>query len=459
LAHAEEVTEFAVVLDRLSAKLEAIFRTLKGRGVLNESDIDAALKEVRLALLEADVHFKVVKDFLSAVREKAVGQAVRESLTPGQQVVKIVREELCRLMGDEATPGKLLPLSPNPPTVIMLVGLQGSGKTTTAAKLAYRFRQEGRRVILAAADPRRPAAVDQLVALGRQIGVDTQTQPSDDALGICRAAVARAKDRRDDVVILDTAGRLHVDDSLMAELKAIRAELNPHEVLLVADAMTGQDALRMADQFHREVGLTGIILSKLDGDARGGAVLSLRAVTGIPVKFIGVGEKPEALEPFHPDRMASRILGMGDVLSLIERAENVLSKDEAEASARSWEAGGFSFEDFRDQIRKLRKMGSMESLLAMLPGAGRLLPGASGHEFPDRELNRVEAIINSMTKQERHRPDMIDGKRRKRIANGSGTSVQDVNRLLKQFLQTRKLMKTLSRSKGRAGLADLLRSM
>jgi len=447
------------VLDRLSAKLEAIFKTLKGRGVLSESDIDAALKEVRVALLEADVHFKVVKDFLSAVREKAVGQAVRESLTPGQQVVKIVWEELRRLMGEELTPGKLLPLAEQPPTVIMLVGLQGSGKTTTAAKLAFRFRREGRRVILAAADPRRPAAVDQLVALGRQIGVETQTEPADQALGVCQAAVARARDRRDDVVILDTAGRLHIDEALMGELKEIKTELSPHEVLLVADAMTGQDALRMAERFHQDIGLTGIILSKLDGDARGGAVLSVRAVTGIPVKFIGVGEKPEALEPFHPDRMASRILGMGDVLSLIERAEEALSKDEAESAARTWGSGGFTFEDFRDQIRRLRKMGSMESLLAMLPGASRLMPGASDREFPDREMNRVEAIINSMTRQERLRPDVIDGKRRKRIANGSGTSVQDVNRLLKQFLQTRKMIKTLSRSQGRAGLANLLRSL
>jgi signal recognition particle subunit SRP54 len=459
LADAEKVAEFVVVLDRLSAKLEKIFRALKGRGVLNEADIDAALKEVRLALLEADVHFKVVKGFLAAVREKAVGREVRESLTPGQQVVKIVWDELRRLMGEDLSAGKPLALSATPPTVVMLVGLQGSGKTTTAAKLAHRFRQEGRRIILAAADPRRPAAVEQLVALGRQIGVETQTLPADDALGVCREAVRRARERYDDLVILDTAGRLHVDESLMAELKAIKAELKPDEVLLVADAMTGQDAVQMAETFHREIGLTGVVLTKLDGDARGGAVLSVRAATGIPVKFIGVGEKPDALEPFHPDRMASRILGMGDVLSLIERAEEVYSKDQAEASVRQWETTGFTFDDFRDQIRKVRKMGSMESLLGMIPGAGRLMQNAPGGEFPDRELTRVEAIINSMTALERRQPGVIDGGRRKRIARGSGTTVQDVNRLLKQFLQTRKLMKTLSRSQGRSGLAHLLRSL
>jgi len=447
------------VLDRLSSKLENIFKKLRGRGVLSESDIDAALKEVRLALLEADVHFKVVKDFLAAVRQKAVGQEVRESLTPGQQVVKIVWEELRRLMGEDLSGGKPLHLSASPPTVVMLVGLQGSGKTTTAAKLAHRFKQEGRRVLFAAADPRRPAAVDQLVTLGRQIGVETQTQPADDAVGVCRAAVARARDRHDDLVILDTAGRLHVDEPLMAELKRIKAEVNPHEILLVADAMTGQDAVQMAERFHREIGLTGIVLTKLDGDARGGAVLSVRAVTGVPVKFIGVGEKPDALEPFHPDRMASRILGMGDVLSLIERAEEVFSKEQAEATARKWQTAGFSFEDFRDQLRKVRKMGSMESLVGMLPGAGRLMQNAPAGGLPEQELTRVEAIINSMTAQERARPDLIDGSRRKRIARGSGTTVQDVNRLLKQFLQIRKLMKTLSRSPGRSGWADLLRSL
>ncbi len=447
------------MLDRLSAKLEAIFKKLRGRGVLNETDIDAALKEVRLALLEADVHFKVVKDFLTAIRQKAVGQEVRESLTPGQQVVKIVWEELRRLMGGDLADGKPLPLSSHPPTVVMLVGLQGSGKTTTAAKLAYRFKQEGRRIMLAAADPRRPAAVEQLVTLGRQIGVETQTLPANDAVGVCREAVARARDRYDDLVILDTAGRLHIDEALMAELKSIKAELNPHEILLVADAMTGQDAVQMAERFHRDIGLTGIILTKLDGDARGGAVLSVRAVTGIPVKFIGVGEKPEALEPFHPDRMASRILGMGDVLSLIERAEDVFSKDQAAAAAHKWQTSGFSFEDFRDQIRSVRKMGSVENLLGMLPGAGRLMKGASNPELPERDLNRIEAIIGSMTVKERRQPGVIDGSRRKRIAGGSGTTVQDVNRLLKQFLQTKKLMKTLSRSPGRSGLANLLRSL
>jgi signal recognition particle subunit SRP54 len=289
--------------------------------------------------------------------------------------------------------------------------------------------------------------------------VETQTLPANDAVGVCREAVARARDRYDDLVILDTAGRLHVDESLMAELKSIKAELKPHEIFLVADAMTGQDAVQMAERFHREIGLTGIILTKMDGDARGGAVLSVRAVTGIPVKFIGVGEKPEALEPFHPDRMASRILGMGDVLSLIERAEDVFSKDQAEAAARKWQTSGFSFEDFRDQIRSVRKMGSVENLIGMLPGAGRLMKGVSNPELPERELTRIEAIISSMTVKERRQPGVIDGSRRKRIAGGSGTTVQDVNRLLKQFLQIKKVMKTMSRSQGRSGLANLLRSL
>ncbi|MBI3610559.1 MAG: signal recognition particle protein [Nitrospirae bacterium] len=454
------------MLDRLSAKLEGIFKRLKGRGVLNESDLDAALKEVRLALLEADVHFKVVRDFLDAVRQKALGREVRESLTPGQQVVKIVWEELRRLMG-ETVSGPPLPLSTNPPTVVMLVGLQGSGKTTTAAKLANRFKREGRRVLLAAADPRRPAAVEQLVLLGRQIGVETHPpqagRPAEDAVAVCREAAALSRARHDDLVILDTAGRLHVDDPLMEELKRIKADLNPHEVLLVADAMTGQDAVRMALRFHQAVGLTGIILTKLDGDARGGAVLSIRAVTGLPVRFIGAGEKLDALEPFHPDRMASRILGMGDVLSLIERAEEVFSKDQAEAAAEKWKTAGFSFDDFRDQIRAVRKSGSVENLIGMLPGMGRRVQtsalGGSAENLPDRELVRVEAIINSMTAQERRQPGVIDGSRRKRIARGSGTTVQEVNQLLKRFLQAKKLMKTLSRSQGRTGIAGLLRSL
>ncbi len=451
------------MLDRLSAKLEAIFRKLKGRGVLNESDIDSALKEVRLALLEADVHFKIVKDFLQAVRQKAVGREVRESLTPGQLVVKIVWDELHRLMGGPVSDGKILPLSSTPPTVVMLVGLQGSGKTTTAGKLARRYKGEGRRVLLAAADPRRPAAVEQLVVLGGQIGVEVQTLPEPDAVAVCRKALSRARDRNDDLLILDTAGRLHIDDALMAELKAIKSAVGPHEILLVADAMTGQDAVGIAERFHREVGLTGIVLSKLDGDARGGAVLSIRAATGIPVKFIGTGEKLESLEVFHPERMASRILGMGDVLSLIERAEEAFSKEEAEsqaaALARKSEAGGFTFEDFRDQIKNVRKMGSIESLIGMIPGAGRVLKEAGRPGVPEKEFARMEAIIDSMTVRERRQPMLIDGSRRKRIARGSGTSVQEVNRLFKRFLQAKKLLKTLSRSPGRGGIADLLRAL
>ena len=449
------------MLDRLSTRLESIFRKLKGRGVLNEKDIDSALKEVRFALLEADIHFKVVKDFLEAVRVKALGRQVLESLTPGQQVVKVVWEELRRLMGEVVSDNRLVPLSPNVPTVVMLVGPQGSGKTTTAAKLAHRYKREGRRVLLAAADPRRPAAVEQLVTLGRQIGVETQTLPDRDAVGICREALARGRDRHDDLVILDTAGRMHLDEALMAELKTIKAELNPQEILLVVDAMTGQDAVRMAGQFHQEIGLTGIILSKLDGDARGGAVLSIHAMTGLPVRFVGVGEKLDALEPFYPDRMASRILGMGDVLSLIEKAEATFSPSEAVIRPETMVQKGsvFNLEDFRDQIRNIRKMGPLESLVGMIPGAGKWAGKELTGEDPERDLTRTEAIIGSMTSQERRQPEVINGSRRKRIARGSGTRVQDVNQLLNRFLQAKKLMKTLSRSQGKTGIANLLRSM
>ena len=448
-----------MVLDRLSAKLDVVFRKLKGRGVLSAPEIDTALKEVRLALLEADVHFKVVRDFLDAVREKALGREVLESLTPGHQVVKIVWDELRRLMSEAVPSGGPLPLSPRFPTVIMLVGLQGAGKTTTAAKLAQRFKKEGRRVLLAAADPRRPAAVEQLEILGRQIGVEVLARAGSDAVSVCREAVERGKSRNIDLVILDTAGRLHGDAGLMMELKAIKAVAAPDDVLLVADSMTGQDALRMAGEFHRQVGLTGVILTKMDGDARGGAMLSIRAVTGVPVRFIGVGEQLDALEPFHPDRMASRILGMGDVLTLVERAGAALTRDGSEFPdpAQRFHPASFSFEDFRDQLRRLKRMGSIESLLGMIPGAARLFSAGDVSEGPERNLKRMEAIIDSMTPKERRQADLIDGSRRRRIARGSGTTVQEVYQLMKWFMEARKLMKSLSGAQGRKGLAGLLR--
>lgn len=445
------------MLDRLASKFEEVFKKLRGRGVLSENEIDAALKEVRLALLEADVHFKVVKAFLDSIRAKALGREVLESLTPAQQVVKIVWEELRGLMADESGAGPAVSFTPGNPVTVMLVGLQGAGKTTTAAKLAARYRGEGRRVLLGAADPRRPAAAEQLKTLGRHIGVETVAPSGGNAVSACREAVARARSQNDDLVILDTGGRLHIDEDLMAELKAIRDELRPQQVFLVADAMAGQDAVRMAEQFHRDVGLSGVILTKTDGDARGGAILSIRAVTGVPVRFIGTGEKIDGLEPFHPDRMASRILGMGDVLSLIERAQAVSAEPSEEGADVKGTPGAFSLEDFRDQLRKVRKLGSMESILGMLPGGARLRGALPEGEDPERSLVRSEAIINSMTIRERRHPERIDGSRRKRIAKGSGTTVQDVNRLLKQFRETQKMMKMMKRFGPKAGLAKLLR--
>jgi signal recognition particle subunit SRP54 len=447
------------MFDRLSTRLEEVFKRLRSRGTLSETDIDLALKDVRLALLEADVHFKVVKAFLEKVRLKAIGERVQASLTPGQQVVKIVWEELKDLMGGEAGASPVR-LSPNPPTVLMLVGLQGAGKTTTAAKLALQFKGKGRRVLLAAADVKRPAAVEQLVSLGRGIGVEVRT-PSDaraDALSVCGEAVQRGRDGGFDLVILDTAGRLHIDGALMEELSAVKDRVKPHESLLVVDAMTGQDAVQIGQRFHEAVGLDGVILTKLDGDARGGALLSIRSVTGLPVKYIGTGEKTDGLEPFHPERMASRILGMGDVLTLIERAGEAIDKETALKKLEGPGKKGFTLEDFRDQIRQVKKMGSLESVLGMLPGGRQLKEAVRENAGSgEKELVKVEAIINSMTAPERRDPTILNGSRRKRIATGSGTTVQDVNRLLRQFLEAKKLMKSLSRGKG-AGIGRLLKT-
>ena len=442
------------MLDQLSEKFEKILKKLRGTGVLTEDNIAEALKEVRLALLEADVNFKIVKEFVERVREKAIGQEVLQSLTPGHHVVKVVWDELRAMMGHERAG---LSLSSMPPTVVMMVGLQGAGKTTTCGKLARHFKQQGKRVLLVAADPRRPAAGDQLSSIGRSLDVEVhrQDQPGTTADGVvrlCRAGVERGRLQGFDLVVLDTGGRLHVDDELMNELAAVKSAVAPHEVLLVADAMTGQDAVTMAGQFDQRVGLTGIILTKVEGDARGGALLSIRAVTGKPVKFLG------ALELFHPDRMASRILGMGDVLTLIEKAQETFTREQAEEAQKRLTTNTFTLEDFRAQLGQVNKLGSLDQILSMLPG-GQKLKGAMEGQVPERELKRVVAMIDSMTMRERRDHTVINGSRKKRIARGSGTSVVEVNRLIKQFLSARKIAKVRTGTAGRHQLAQLLRSM
>jgi signal recognition particle subunit SRP54 len=448
------------MLDALSDKFEKILKKLRGQGVLTEQNITEALKDVRFALLEADVNFKIVKEFIDRVRQKAVGQEVLQSLTPGHQVVKVVWDELRAMMGHERAG---LALSSMPPTILMMVGLQGAGKTTASGKLARLFKNQGKRVLLVAADPRRPAAGEQLSALGRDLGVEVHRadhiQASQtDVVRICRAGVERGRDQGFDLIILDTGGRLHIDNELMDELVAVKTAVSPHEVLLVADAMTGQDAVTMAGQFDQKVGVTGVILTKVEGDARGGAVLSIRAATGKPIKFLGVGEKLDALEPFHPDRMASRILGMGDVLSLIEKAQESITREQAEEAQKRLTSNTFTLEDFRTQLGQMSRMGSFEQILGMLPGGQKLKHAIEGDK-PEREIGRVVAVIDSMTPRERRDHTIINGSRKKRIARGSGTTVQDVNRLIKQFLSAKKLAKAMTGAGGRRQLAQLMRSM
>ena len=438
------------MFEALSEKLEGIFKKLKGRGLLREEDIVSALKEIKMALLEADVNFKVVKDFTERVRVKAIGKEVTESITPGQQVVKIVYDELCSLMGGKHSK---INLSPNPPTVLMLVGLHGSGKTTTTAKLAKSFKKDGRRPVLVAMDTARPAAIDQLITLGAQIDVPVySTRAGDSPIRICADAIKKANSEGRDVVILDTAGRLHIDEQLMKELEEIKKEAKPKEILLVADAMTGQDAVNIAKSFDNRLNIDGIILTKMDGDARGGAALSMIAVTGKPVKFIGAGEKIEALEPFHPERMASRILGMGDIVSLVEKAQEAVNIKEAVKLQKKLSENKFTFEELKDQLSQIRKMGPLENILSMIPGMGKQIKGMSVN---DKELVKIEAIINSMTKQERGNYVIINGSRKKRIAMGSGTTVADVNRLIKQYLQMKKMLK-MFKSGGQSKLAKFL---
>ena len=434
------------MLDSLSTRLQAIFDKLGGRGRLSEENIEEALREVRVALLEADVNFKVVRAFVDRVRTRAVGQDVLASLTPAQQVVKVVHGELVELLGGS---GHRLAMASHPPTVIMLMGLQGSGKTTTAAKLARLYTKQGQHPLLAAADTQRPAAMEQLRTLGAQVGVPVTGAPGQTPLEICRAAREEAAARGLTPLILDTAGRLHIDEALLGELQAIRREVAPHHVLLVVDAMTGQDAVTVADRFNQAVGIDAVILTKLDGDSRGGAALSVRHVTGRPIAFVGVGEKTDALEPFHPDRLASRILGMGDVLSLVEKAQAVVDQTKAEELARKLREDSFSLEDFREQLKQLRQMGPLDQILGMLP-FGKMLKGAPKDlDGESAELGRFDAIIGSMTPGERRNPEVINGSRRQRIARGSGTSVQNVNRLLKQYAQLRKVMKQFKSMEGK----------
>ena len=431
------------MFEALSDKLEAIFKKLKGKGILKEEGVDFALKEIRIALLEADVNFKVVKSFIDRVRQKAIGKEILESLSPAQQVIKIVYDELCELLGGSSAK---IQLSPNPPTVIMMIGLHGSGKTTTSAKLARIFKKEGRRPMLVAADLQRPAAIEQLITLGKQIDVPVfHSFDLKDPRKLCQEALKKAKIDRMDPVIVDTAGRMHVDEELMKELKDVKEILNPNEVLFVADAMTGQDAVNIAKNFSEKVGIDGIILTKMDGDARGGAALSIKEVTGKPIKLIGVGEKLDALEEFYPDRIAKRILGMGDVLSLIEQAQKAFDQREAEKLKEKIEKEDFTFDDLKEQIRKMRKMGPLENILSMLPGANKLLKDI---KIDEKEFVKVEAIINSMTPEERKNPKIINASRRIRIAKGSGTLVTDVNRLIKQFNEMKKMMKKFKHGKG-----------
>jgi len=439
------------MFESLSEKLEGIFKKLKGRGVLNEESVNAALREIRMALLEADVNFKVVKDFIEEVRARAVGKEVLESLTPGQQVVKIVHDRLVELMGSTSANIKFGSRIPAP---IMLIGLQGCGKTTTAAKLARLLSAE-KRVYLVSADVYRPAAMEQLAVLGRQIKAGVfEAGALRDPVKICVEAVEQARREGYEVVLIDTAGRLHIDELLMQELRRIRESVNPAEILYVADAMTGQDAVNVGAKFNELIGIDGVIMTKMDGDARGGAALSLRAVVGKPLKFVGVGEKMDALEVFHPERMANRILGMGDILSLVEKAQATIDEKTARQMQESLRKSEFTLEDFRNQLGQIKKMGPLKDMIGMIPGMGKI-KALKGMEPDDGELVKIAAIIDSMTKKERNNYLIIDGRRRKRIALGSGTTVQDVNRLLKNYIEIRKMMKKIN---SRGGVKALMRN-
>jgi len=436
------------MFEALTEKLQVTFKSLRGEGKLSEEHLNQALGEIRVALLEGDVHYKVVQQLTENIRQKALGREVLLSFSPDQQVLKIVRDELIELLGREAAP---LQFSKRPPSIVFLTGLQGSGKTTTSGKLAKWLAKKGRRPVLVSTDVRRPAAREQLAQIARAVGLPVVEKESNDPLELLKAARREAELSAYDVILVDTQGRLHIDDELMAELEAMKKACQPVEILFVADAMTGQDAVRSAGTFHERLDTTGVILTKMDGDARGGAALSIRWVTGQPIKFMGTGEKYDALEPFAPDRIAGRILGMGDVLSLIEKAEETIDRAKAEELEEKLRRAEFSLEDFRDQLRQVRKMGPLDEVLSMIPGVA---PEVRGTEVDESKLTRLEAIINSMTPKERRRPDILNGKRRKRIARGSGTTVQEVNQLLRQYAEMRRMMKAMT-----GGKKDVMRKL
>lgn len=436
-----------MIFENLADRLQETFKKLRGHGKLTADDVNATMREIRIALLEADVNFKVVKDFIKKIKERAVGQEVLESLTPAQAVIKIVNEELTALMGQTQSH---INISPKAPTIIMMVGLQGAGKTTSAGKLGLMFKKQGKHPLMVAADIYRPAAIKQLQVLGSQIDIPVfAKEDCKDAVRIANEAIDYAKSHANDIVIIDTAGRLHIDENLMQELKSIKEDVKPHEILLVVDAMTGQDAVNVAESFNNDLGLDGVILTKMDGDARGGAALSVKAVTGCPIKFVGAGEKLEALEPFYPDRMASRILGMGDVLTLIEKAQTAFDAEEAKKMEKAFRKNEFTLDDFLSQLNQVRKLGSFENILGMIPGIGGLKKklGDVDIDMNGKEIKHIEAIIRAMTPEEKRNTKIINGSRRKRIAMGSGTKVQEVNKLLKQFDEMKKMMKKMSNMK------------
>ena len=436
-----------MIFENLADRLQETFKKLRGHGKLTADDVNATMREIRIALLEADVNFKVVKDFIKKIKERAVGQEVLESLTPAQAVIKIVNEELTALMGQTQSH---INISPKSPTIIMMVGLQGAGKTTSAGKLGLMFKKQGKHPLMVAADIYRPAAIKQLQVLGSQIDIPVfAKEDCKDAVRIANEAIDYAKSHANDIVIIDTAGRLHIDENLMQELKSIKEDVKPHEILLVVDAMTGQDAVNVAESFNNDLGLDGVILTKMDGDARGGAALSVKAVTGCPIKFVGAGEKLEALEPFYPDRMASRILGMGDVLTLIEKAQTAFDAEEAKKMEKAFRKNEFTLDDFLSQLNQVRKLGSFENILGMIPGMGGLKKklGDVDIDMNGKEIKHIEAIIRAMTPEEKRNTKIINGSRRKRIAMGSGTKVQEVNKLLKQFDEMKKMMKKMSNMK------------
>ncbi len=446
-----------MIFEGLSDKLQGALSKLKSKGKLTEKDVKDAMREVKLALLEADVNFKVVKDFIKKVQERCVGQEVMESLTPGQYVIKIVNEELTSLMGDVSS--KVV-ISPKPPTVIMMVGLQGAGKTTTSGKLGGYFKKQGKRPLLVACDVYRPAAIKQLQVVGEKLDIPVFNMGDKESpVNIAKAGLSHALKNNNDLVIIDTAGRLHIDENLMGELKSIKSEVRPHEILLVVDSMTGQDAVNVAESFNEALGVDGVVLTKLDGDTRGGAALSIRAVTQKPIKFIGMGEKLDDLEPFHPDRMASRILGMGDILSLIEKAQESMDLDKARELEQKIKKQDLDFEDFLQQMEQIQNMGPLDKILGMMPGMGNIKDQLGDVDLNGKEMKRTKAIVQSMTVEERRNPGILNASRKKRIARGSGTSVQDVNRLIKQFNEMKKMMKMFTGSqksmKKRGGFAGL----